>query len=114
MEQWRDETPPQRQDMFYHFGFAPEQFPPAEQLTDAELDTLATLLCRLWAAYNFTAVLPDNVPGRVAYPLLLQRMGEPTFVFTRGNLGVEFCGYEPEHCPFGQAYCSCLRYAQEA
>ncbi len=110
MEQWRDEDAPEHQDMFYHFGFKPEQFPPAEQLTDADLDTLSALLCRLWAAYNFTAVIPDEVPGRLVYPLLLERMSKPTYVMTRGNIGVEFCGYEPEHCPFGTEWCSCKDY----
>ncbi len=107
MEQWRDETPPERQDMFYHFGLLPEQFPPADRLTDADLDAISELLCRLWAAYNFTAVVPDNAPGRVLYPLLLERMKKPTFVMTRGVIGVEFCSYEPEQCPFGLEWCSC-------
>ncbi len=107
MEQWRDEKPPERQDMFYHFGFEPEQFPPAELLSDTDLDAISERLCRLWAAYNFTAVVPDNAPGRVLYPLLLGRMKQPTFVMTRGTMGIEFCSYEPKECPFGPEYCTC-------
>jgi len=93
--------------MFYHFGFEPVQFPPAERLSDEELDALTQALCRLWAAYNFTPVLPDAVPGRLVYPLLLKRMEEPTFVMTRGNIGIEFCHYEPLECPWGLEYCTC-------
>jgi len=111
MEQWRDETPPSRQDMFYHFGFEPVQFPPADRLTDEELDALTQALCRLWAAYNFTAVLPDVVPSRLVYPLLLKRMEEPTFVMTRGNTGIEFCDYEPSECPWGLEYCTCKNFS---
>jgi hypothetical protein len=107
MEQWRDEAPPVQQNMFYHFGFTPEQFPPPEQLSDADLDALSVLLCRLWAAYNFTAVVPEKAPGRVVYPLLLERMHKPTFVMTRGCIGIEFCHYEPSECPFGAEWCSC-------
>jgi hypothetical protein len=107
MEQWRDETPPERQDMFYHFGFEPEQFPPAERLSDEELEALTHALCRLWAAYNFTPVFPDAAPGRAVYPLLLKRMEEPTFVMQRGHIGVEFCHYEPSECPWGLEYCDC-------
>jgi hypothetical protein len=107
MEQWLHETPPERQDMFYHFGFEPLQFPPADRLSDGELDALTQALCQLWAAYNFTAVLPENVPGRLAYPLLLKRMERPTFLLTRGNMGVEFCEYEPTACPWGMEYCRC-------
>ena len=107
MEQWRDEKPPERQDMFYHFGFEPVQFPPAERLSDEELDALSQALCRLWAAYNFTPVFPDTAPGRVVYPQMLKRMEEPTFVMTHGHLGVEFCEYEPSECPWGLEYCTC-------
>ena len=110
MEQWRDETPPAQQDMYYHFGFRPEQFPPAERLTDAELEALTQALCRLWAAYNFTPVFPDGTPGRVVYPLLLGRMLKPSFVMTRGHIGVEFCHYEPAECPFGAAWCRCTDF----
>lgn len=110
MEQWRDEAPPARQDMYYHFGFEPEQFPPVDRLTGPELDTLTDALCRLWAAYNFTPVFPQGTPGRIMYPLLLERMREPTFVMTRGHLGIEFCDYEPARCPFGTEWCQCTSF----
>ena len=112
MEQWLDERPPSRQDMYYHFGFEQEQFPPADRLTDADIELLVSAVCRLWAAYNFTPVFPDNIPGRVLYPLLLKRMEEPTFVMTRGNIGVEFCEYEVEHCPFGEQWCRCKEFGE--
>jgi hypothetical protein len=92
--------------MFYHFSFDAAQFPPPEKLTDDELNMLTLALCRLWAAYNFTPVFPQAAPGRVVYPLLLERMGKPAFVFDHGHVGVEFCHYEPEDCPFG-AWCDC-------
>lgn len=93
--------------MFDHFGFEPEQFPPAEKLTDEQLEQLKVTICRLWAAYNFTPVFPDETPGRIIYPLLLERMRKPAMVFKNGNMGIEFCDYEPEHCPFGLEWCSC-------
>lgn len=107
MEQWLEETPPVRCDMYYHFGFEPEQFPQAGMLSDNEIENLVLSLCRLWATYNFTPVFPAHTPGRVLYPLLLQRMSEPTFVMTRGNNGIEFCEYAPEQCPFGEEWCTC-------
>ncbi|HLF65540.1 MAG TPA: hypothetical protein VI603_17365 [Saprospiraceae bacterium] len=113
MEQWRDEKPPARQDMYYHFGFKPEQFPSEDRMTDAELNGIVSALCRLWAAYNFTPVVPKHVSGRVLYPLLLTRMCEPTFVMTRGNIGVEFCSYEPKQCPFGEEWCDCKDWDSE-
>ncbi len=98
--------------MFYHFGFEPEQFPPPAALTDEELEALTLALCRLWAAFNFTPVFPQSAPGRVVYPLLLERMGKAAFVFEHGHSGIEFCDYEPAECPFG-AYCDCKLYLEE-
>lgn len=92
--------------MFYHFGFDAAQFPPPEKLTDDELNMLTLALCHLWAAFNFTPVFPQAAPGRVVYPLLLDRMGKPAFIFEHGHVGVEFCDYEPEGCPFGE-WCDC-------
>jgi hypothetical protein len=93
-------------NMYYHFGLDPKQFPLSEQLSDEELGSLATSLCRLWAAFNFRPVFPDDTPGHILYPLLLNRMKEPAFVFSYGQMGVEFCNYVPEACPFG-SFCSC-------
>lgn len=105
VESYVEEKP--KINMFDHFGFEPEQFPPAEKLSDEHLDTLTTLLCRLWAAYNFTPVFPQKTPGRVMYPLLQDRMAEPAMLVTYGHIGVEFCHYEPSECPFGSEWCDC-------
>jgi hypothetical protein len=107
MEKWRDEDPPQQQDMFYHFGFQLEQFPKADLLTDAQLEVLCSLLVRLWAAYNFTAAVSETIPKRLLYPKLIERMHKPTFVMTRGNIGIEFCHYDPDACPWGGEWCGC-------
>lgn len=96
--------------MFDHFGFEPEHFPPAERLTDEQIEALTEGICRLWAAYNFTPVFPQQAPARVVYPLLLARMGEPALVAKRGHIGLEFCQYEPDQCPFGTDYCDCKSF----
>ncbi len=96
--------------MFDHFGLAPEAFPPADRLTDEQLGALVRTIRRLWAAFNFTAVVPDAAPARVVYPLLWQRMGEPSMVATHGHIGIEFCDYEPAECPFGLEWCDCKSF----
>ncbi len=97
--------------MFDHFGLRPEEFPPAEQLTDEQLDELVFAIRRLWAAFNFTAVVPSVAPARIVYPLLLQRMTRPAMVMNFGHVGIEFCQYEPAECPFGTEWCECKQYA---
>lgn len=93
--------------MFYHFQLEPEQFPPPEMLSDQQLEELVFALHRLWNAFNFTAAVPDHAPARVVYPILLKRMLKPAMVMNFGHIGVEFCDYYPQNCPFGLDYCSC-------
>ena len=108
VEAYTEETP--RCTMFDHFGFEPEQFPPADKLTDEQLAELTEAILRLWAAHNFGATLPEKVPARVTYPLLIARMDEPAMLAEHGHIGIEFCHYEPEECPFGAEWCGCKRF----
>lgn len=93
--------------MFYSLGFYQAQFPPVEKFDNEQLEQLVFAIHRLWAAFNFTASVPDNAPARIVYPLLLQRMSKPAHVMNNGHIGIEFCDYEPKRCPFSLAYCSC-------
>lgn len=104
------ETRP-RINMYDHFGFTPEQFPPAERLSDAELDALTEQILRLWAAFNLIPSLPEEAPARVVYPLLIARMAKPTMIAKHGIVGIEFCHYEPAGCPFGSEWCDCKDFA---
>jgi hypothetical protein len=61
---------------------------------------------KLWAAYNFYAVLPDKLPARIAYKLLVDYFDEPVAWMSSGMTSIEFCDNEPENCPFGE-YCDC-------
>lgn len=51
MEDWLHGKP--AITMFDHFGFTPDQFPPAERLTEAQARALVDALVRLWVAFNF-------------------------------------------------------------
>jgi len=84
-------------------------FPPDERLSDEQVERLSEAILALWASRNVFADLPDELPWRVAYRLLVQRWaGEPIQFLAQGmNCHLEFCDYEPENCPFGLAYCQC-------
>jgi len=97
-------------NMFGYFGFEPNQFPPVEKIEDEQLKMLCDAICRLWASFNYTASFPEKTPERILYPILVNAMHEPRMYAKRGHIGVEFCDYEPENCPFGAASCSCKYY----
>ena len=105
MEKWL--AGEEKYSMFSEFGLLPEQFPPQDRLSEQEVYGLVEVIRRLWAAFNFTAVVPNGVPARELYPILLERMLEACTVMDNGHIGIEFCDYEPERCPFGEEYCSC-------
>ena len=63
MEQWRDEKPPERQDMFYHFGFEPVQFPPAERLSDGVKLYAAHSRHRAWVSASNSSSLSRSAGG---------------------------------------------------
>lgn len=110
MERWMEDSA--EQSMFYHFDLNEHQFPPVERLTDEQLEELVFNLHRLWNAFNFTAVVPDNAPARMVYSILLKRMLKPAMVLQHGHIGVEFCHYEPTDCIF-KAYCSCKNMLED-
>ncbi len=97
-------------NMYNYFGFEPEQFPPVFKIKEEGLQQLCDNICRLWAAYNYTPVFPERTPANVLYPILIQAMHESKSKVTYGHIGVEFCDYNPESCPFGETVCSCKDY----
>jgi hypothetical protein len=113
VERYLQEDPPSDHHMYYHFGIANEQFPPLEHLTDSETDLLTDALINLWQAFNFDVVTPKDIPSRILYPLLLEKMKEPTFATDYGFTTFEFCDYECAYCPFGEQWCMCKEVGEE-
>lgn len=99
--------------MFYQLGLEPEQFPPLNKLTEEQVEKLTFTIHRLWNAFNFTAVIPNNTPARIVYPILLERMHDEIMIANFGHVNLEFCHYEPKECPFGLDYCDCTQIEKE-
>ncbi len=89
------------------FGLNKTDFPPADKLTNKQLKIMADEILKLWAAYNFEATLPDNLPPEIAYTTLVNYFDKPVVWVSEGIIGIEFCNYEPENCPFPKEYCMC-------
>jgi len=89
------------------FGIDKANFPPAEKLTKEELELMVDEILKLWHAYNFDAVLPENLPADIAYKVLVDNFDKPVIWVSEGIIGIEFCDYEPENCPFPEEYCMC-------
>ncbi|MBI4645184.1 MAG: hypothetical protein HY738_00985 [Bacteroidia bacterium] len=89
------------------FKLDKEAFPPADKLTNEQIETLVNEILSLWAAYNIEAMYPENVPPRILYPLLVEQLDKPFQYWTGWQMTMELCDYEPDRCPFGTEYCTC-------
>jgi len=89
------------------FGIERKSFPPDEQLTEDELQLMVAEILRLWEAYHFYADLPEKLPARLAYRILTENFEKPVIWLSEGDVHIEFCDYEPEHCPFPEEFCRC-------
>jgi hypothetical protein len=108
--EWENAT---EKPMHEWIGIPKENFPPLEKLSDDELALMVNEIRNLWAAYNFHADLPENLPAKIAYKLLVDYFDKPVAWISEGTLHIEFCDYEPENCPFPEEFCMCKEFAQE-
>jgi len=95
------------------FGIEKANFPPAEKLSNAELELMVKEIITLWKAYNFDPVLPKNLPARIAYQTLVNYFDKPVIWVSEGIIGVEFCEYDPQNCPFPSEYCMCKDFEND-
>ena len=92
------------------FGLRKEEFPPAEKLSDAQIDELVAAFGQLWGAFHFMFSFPKKATARTRYEFFVKYLDHKTVHATHPNamIGIEFCDYNTEQCPFGKEICSCL------
>ena len=85
-------------------GIPSMSFPPEDQLSDSQTETLANEMELLLKAYYFYPDFPKGVPGRLRYRQLV-RIWDDEYVFlTNGENHLEICNYDESNCPF-PGYC---------
>ncbi len=91
----------------YYCGLESVNFPPAEQLTDAEMQTVLTAFKQLMFTWNQGIDLPGNLPVAIAYKMTVDTLDAKTSIVNSGFMSFDFCsGYAPD-CVFKE-YCPCL------
>jgi hypothetical protein len=89
------------------FGINKEYYPDESKLNDKQIGLLVKELLQLFKAYNFIPDLPEGLPNRIIYKVLVDNMEEPVAWISEGNMYIEFCDYDPETCPYPEEYCRC-------
>ncbi len=95
-----------------HCGLKPEQFPPVERLTDEQLLIIYKAYEQLLNNWNLDADIPESLPLRRAYPILINTLHEKVEIVNDGFITIEFCPYNVPSCPFGE-YCRCKEFEEE-
>lgn len=83
-----------------------DQFPNSELCTDDQLEKLVIAISRLLTSYNFM-VPSGKLPARLIYPKLVDILNKPCSITRNGFIGIEFCHFDPDDCPFGGENCEC-------
>lgn len=90
----------------YYCELNPENFPPAEQLTDEEMMLVRKAFDKMTLTWKHTLVLPDNLPVAFAYTLMVSSLNQETNLEISDWMDLDFCiSYAPD-CELKE-YCYC-------
>lgn len=73
-----------------HLSVPYELFPALEELEDDEVKLIVDKIIDVWAAYNYFADLPDNLPIRIAYTTLLNVWDDIVGCYPTGRCHFDF------------------------
>jgi hypothetical protein len=88
-------------------GLDQDNFPPADKLTETQMEAICDKILQVWQEFNLYADFPEGLPAITKYQLLRKRWGEDVQYISEGNCHLEFCEYDHQNCPFGIDYCQC-------
>jgi hypothetical protein len=91
----------------YYCGLRSENFPPPEQLSTEEVELINEAFKHMLSTYNHDISLPENLPAKTAYPILVNTLNEKTFIPKDGFISFDYCSGYPPDCVFKE-HCSCL------
>jgi hypothetical protein len=89
-------------------GLKKEDFPPADRLTEEQLNAVSHALLECTYNWNISIDLPDGLPAVLKYNLLVHSLKYKVVIVNSGFIHLELCHYDSEACPFGLEYCRCI------
>ena len=78
------------QPLSQHLGVSRDLFPPVEQLECDEIKVIVDKILEVWAVYHYAADLPDGLPIRIAYTVLLSVWDEVVMCCPFGEFHFDF------------------------
>lgn len=112
IERWVSGEDGDEHSFGYYCGLNPEQFPPTEQLSVADMEKVCKAFQHLLYTWNSGIDLPEKMPINLCYSFMVHTLEEDFTPVSSGFMTFDYCsGYAPD-CVFGK-YCSCLKYRND-
>lgn len=103
------ESAPRRQ-LADFLGLKTEWFPPADRLSEPQMQRVLNALLEALSAANFIVNFPEGLPLVLRYQILRSHLAKEVPILQQNTWQIDFCDYEPKDCVFGSEYCQCQLY----
>ena len=107
VEAWLENKP--EKTFGSYCGLDRTQFPPAEQLTSPQMESVCKAFKDLLFSWNLGADIPEKVPLAKTYSLLIGILDKEILIVTSGFYYFDFCTGNDEGCELGE-YCPCKTF----
>ncbi|MBD3627414.1 hypothetical protein [Cyclobacterium sp.] len=110
IERWISEDP--TTTFGEYCGLKTVDFPPAEQLSDGDMELVLQVFKKMMFSWNLDIDLPKALPLSIAYTMTIDTLNQKTSIVNEGFMSFDYCSGSPEECIFKE-YCSCLKYTDD-
>ena len=95
------------------FDFVFEKFPAPELLEAEQMEEISEAILSLWKAYNLYTILPNELPPKDKYQLLISTWCERAVKYSPSDFyKIEFCNKTPQKCLF-KSHCLCTETEED-
>jgi hypothetical protein len=96
----------------YYCGLSKEQFPPADKLTEQQMEAICSAFRTMLSTWNIAADIHIKVPVSKIYSLLVTVLDEKVSMGLEGQTIIEFCNYHPPSCAMCE-FCTCKEFFEQ-
>lgn len=108
IENWLDGT--NEESVSYYTGLKKEDFPPSDQLTEPEMESVLHAFDKMLISWNVMIDFPSKMPVGDRYNFLLNTvLDDQITIVNYGTIHLDYCTGNPEGCAWG-SYCGCLDF----
>lgn len=93
-------------------GLSMENFPPAHQLAEHDMEVVLDAFHQLLESWNICMHLPVKMPFEKQYAFIFKMLNEQISPLSFGTINYDFCTGDSEGCEL-EEYCPCLEFRDD-